>query len=357
MRHILHADLDAFFSSVEQLDKPELRGKPVVVGGSPDTRGVVAAASYEARRFGVRSAMPMRTALQRCPIAVRVSPRFDRYAEVSRKVMDMFREVTPLVEPLSLDEAYLDVTDELPDGRSPEEIARGLKQRISSEVGLTISIGVATSKSVAKIASDMDKPDGLSVVAPGTERELLNPMSVDRLWGVGPRTAARLANEGVHTIGDMAARSDEWLLSRLGRMGPHMRRLALGEDDSPVIIERARKSVSAETTLARDSGDSDVLYDLITRLSERVGRHLARSRLRGRTVRLKLRLSDFTTFTRQKTTEEPVATSEAILDAARSLLGRELEPGRLFRLVGVGVTGLETEQDADESQPRLTGFE
>lgn len=192
MRHILHADFDAFYASVEQRDDPSLRGKPVVVGGSPEGRGVVASASYEARRFGVRSAMPMRTAFRLCPDAIRVGAHFDRYREASQGVMAIFRDITPLVEPLSLDEAYLDVSECVDDTRSPESIARLLKERVNAELGLTISVGVGTSKSVAKIASDLEKPDGLTVVAPGAEREFLAPLDVGKLWGVGPKTAERL---------------------------------------------------------------------------------------------------------------------------------------------------------------------
>ena len=356
MRHILHADFDAFYTSVEQLDNPELRGKPVVVGGAPEGRGVVASASYEARRFGVRSAMPMRTALQRCPRAIRVSPRFDRYHEVSRRVMEIFHRVTQLVEPLSLDEAYLDVTDSVSAQRPPATIARELRQRVRSELSLTISVGVATSKSVAKIASDMDKPDGLTVVPPGAERNFLAPLAVSKLSGIGPKTAARLARDGVRTIGDLASRSDVWLAKQFGRTGPYMRRLALGQDDRPVEVRRERKSVSAETTLARDTDDADLLVSLVDRLSQRVGGYLEDKDVRGRTVRVKLRLADFTTFTRQTTPPQPVGSSDAVALAARDLLQRELRPGRLFRLVGVCVTGFPPAEERPE-QPRLAGFE
>ena len=356
MRHILHADLDAFFTSVEQLDDPSLRGKPVVVGGSPEGRGVVAAASYEARRYGVRSAMPMRTALQRCPRAIRLQPRFDRYGEVSRQVMSIFRETSSLVEPLSLDEAYLDVTDSAAPDRPPGAIGAALKTRVRSEVGLTISVGVATSKSVAKIASDVDKPDGLTIVPPGSEQEFLAPMGVAKLWGIGPKTAARLASEGVHTVGDLASRTDQWLAERFGRTWPHIRKLALGEDDSPVVVERDRKSVSAETTLARDTADPDMLSELVDRLSQRVARHLAGSGLSGRTVKVKLRLADFTTFTRQTTLAEAVETSGDIAAAASTLLRKELRPGREFRLVGVGVSGFQR-PEGRPLQPRLAGLD
>ena len=360
MRHILHADFDAFYAAVEQREDPRIRGKPVVVGGKAETRGVVASASYEARRFGVRSAMPMRTALQRCPEVVRVDPRFDLYGIVSRQVMQIFRSITPIVEALSLDEAFLDVTDLVTGPTPAESIARSLKTQVLSELGLTISVGVATSKSVAKIASDIDKPDGLTVVAPGTERDFLAPLTVDKLWGVGPKTAERLGGEGVTTVGQLASKPERWLDGFFGRMGPHMRRLAQGLDESPVTTERERKSVSAETTLARDTGDPEALNDLVRRLSERVGRHLARGGLRARTVKLKLRLSDFTTFTRQATPPEPVDSPDAIVAQAGKLLAVELKPGRAFRLVGVGVSGFASEDQVEPQiaeQPKLAGFE
>ena len=356
MPHVLHADFDAFYTSVEQLDNPALRGRPVVVGGAPEGRGVVASASYEARRFGVRSAMPMRTAVQRCPRLVRVPPRFDRYREVSLRVMDIFHEVTDLVEAMSLDEAYLDVTESVAAGRSPASIAAELRERVRAELSLTISVGVATSKSVAKIASDLDKPDGLTVVPPGGERAFLAPLAVDKLSGIGPKTAARLAGEGIRTIGDLASRTDEWLTRRFGRSGPGMRRLATGRDDAPVRPHRERKSVSAETTLARDTDDPDFLLSLVDRLSERVGAHLERGEVGCRTVKVKLRLADFTTFTRQTTPPRPVASTDDVAASARELVRREIRPGRLFRLVGVGVAGFES-GEGQPGQPRLAGFE
>ena len=358
MRHILHADFDAFYASVEQLDNPELRGKPLAVGGSPESRGVVAAASYEAREFGVRSAMPMRTAFNICPILVRVGARFGRYREVSRKVMDIFRDVTPLVEPLSLDEAYLDVTDEVSVEQAPEDLARSLKQRVKRELGLTISVGVGASKSVAKIASDLDKPDGLTVVPPGTETSFLAPLPVGKLPGVGPKTQERLASEGVVTVGDLAARPDEWLTSRFGRNGEYMKLLATGQDDRPVETSRDTKSVSSETTLIRDTGDPEALQELVNRLSQDVSRSLERRDLWGRTVKVKLRLSDFTTFTRQVTLSEVVQASDQIAEAAGVLVRNETGPGRTFRLVGVGVAGFEDNRDRQMPivQPRLPGI-
>ena len=356
MRHILHADFDAFYTSVEQRDNPALRGKPVVVGGSPEGRGVVASASYEVRRFGVRSAMPMRTALQRCPTAIRVPPRFDRYGEVSRQVMAIFKEITPLVEPLSLDEAYLDVTKLVGPERPPRWIASELKRRVRADLALTISVGVGATKSVAKIASDMDKPDGLTVVAPGSERGFLAPLPVERLWGIGPKTAERLHRDGIRTIGELAARPEEWFVARFGRTGPGLRAFSLGQDDRPVVVERERKSVSAETTLARDTDDRELLFELVNRLSQRVGSHLARSDMQGRTVKVKLRLADFTTFTRQRTLADPVRSADEVAAAAIELVRAEMQPGRLFRLVGVGVSGFEQPEE-EPAQPRLAGFQ
>ncbi len=347
--------MDAFFASVEQRENPSLRGKPVVVGGSPEGRGVVSAASYEARRYGVRSAMPMRTALARCPRAIRVAPHFGLYEDVSRQVMTIFREEADLVEPLSLDEAFLDVTSRVSGENPPERIAANLKARVKAETGLTLSVGAATSKVVAKIASDMDKPDGLTIAPPGSERAFLAPLPVGKLWGVGPKTAARLRSEGIETIGDLAAKPDDWWPKRFGKTGAYMSRLARGLDDSPVAPRRERKSVSAETTVASDTGDPDALYELADQLSQRVGRRLASAGLKGRTVKLKLRLADFTTFTRQATLPEPVSSPEDIALASATLLRSELRPGREFRLVGVGVSGFDRDDD-EPLQPRLTGL-
>ena len=359
MAAILHADFDAFYASVEQRDDPALRGKPVVVGGDPETRGVVAAASYEVREFGVRSAMPMKTAMRLCPHAIRVYPRFEVYRDVSRQVMEIFRVVTPLVEPLSLDEAFLDVSNRVDKDWTPERIARGLKGRIKKRTRLTISIGVASSKSVAKIASDMDKPDGLTVVAPGTEREFLAPLPVGRLWGIGPKTQERLAGEDITTIGQLAERPEEWFVSQFGKNGPFFRDLSNGVDDRPISVERRRKSLSAETTLAVDSGDAEHLTEIVERLSARVGGQLERRGLSGRTVKLKLRLEDFTTFTRQFTLDAPVSSPQDVGQAASAMLRKELGEDRRFRLIGVGVSGFDTPGEAEEEnplQPRLAGL-
>jgi len=350
-RCIIHADLDAFFASVEQLDNPELRGRPVVVGGPAESRGVVAAASYEARAHGIHSAMPMRAALRLCPQAVRVSPRFQRYADISKRVMDVFRQVTPLVEQISLDEAFLDVSDRIGKGRSPEEVANALKEQVRQEVGLTVSVGVASSKSVAKIASGLDKPDGLVVVPPEGERQFLAPLPVQSLWGVGPKTAERLAADSIATIGDLAGQSEEWARSRFGARGLYFLNLARGIDDSPVIVEHETRSVSTETTFPRDVDDPKALEASLRRLAENTARRLRGSGLKGKTIKLKLRLADFTTFTRQATIARPTNAAEVILAEASRLLARELHAGRRFRLLGVGVSDLR--EGEAESQPSL----
>ena len=338
---IIHADLDAFYASVEQLDNPELRGKPVLVGGSPERRGVVAACSYEARAFGVHSAMPMRTAVARCPRAVVVPPRFDRYAEVSRRVMAIFRATASVVEPASLDEAYLDVTDAARRS-SPRAVAEGLKDEVKRVTGLNVSIGLAPSKSVAKIASDMDKPDGLCVVPPGAEPGFLAPLPTRKLPGIGPKTSKLLEDEGVATLGDLAAKPDEWAQRRLGRRGPELVRHARGEDRREVAPRSGAKSVSAETTFATDIAETDALLAAADRLSRRVADRLEKHDHWGRTVTIKLRLADFTTFTRSATRPAPINGPDDLAATAKDLLRREVAPGRRFRLLGVGVSAFPT---------------
>ena len=339
MRHIIHADLDAFYAAVEQLDNPQLRGLPVMVGGSPQSRGVVATASYEARVFGVHSAMPMVTAVRQCPQGIVVRPRFDRYREMSRKVMDIFHQLTALVEPLSLDEAYLDITGVVETGRLPLGVAIDLKRRVNEETGLNVSIGVGSCKSVAKIASDLEKPDGLVVVAPGDERDFLAPLPVGKLWGIGPKTAERLHRDGVETIGDLATQPDEWYARRFGKRAHGIRAKALGQDDDPVKTERNPKSISAETTFAEDLSDPEDLRQVLGKLSASVSSQLTRKEVRGRTVTVKLRLADFTTLTRQTTLSDFTNSEAAIMETAWKLLTGEMTEDRAFRLLGVGVSG------------------
>ena len=339
MRHIIHADLDAFYAAVEQLDAPELRGKPVLVGGRPEGRGVVATASYEARQFGVHSAMPMATAVRHCPQGIIVRPRFGRYREMSQQVMGIFRDLTNLVEPLSLDEAFLDVSQAVDAGRAPLALALELKQRVKDETGLNISVGVGATKTVAKIASDLQKPDGLVVVFPGEEMAFLGPLAVRKLPGIGPKASQRLSGDGIVTIGQLAAQSPEWFQRRFGKRAEGIRLRAMGQDQDPVNTERATKSISAETTFPEDIGEADELYRQVSQLSGKVARQLEKKDLQGKTVWVKLRLSDFTTFTRQITLAMSTRSETAILETSWQLVSAQLEPQRTFRLLGVGVSG------------------
>ena len=355
VRRIIHADLDAFYAAVEQLDNPRLRGKPVLVGGSPEGRGVVATASYEAREFGVHSAMPMTTAVRHCPQGIIIRPRFSRYQEISRQVMGVFRDLTPLVEPLSLDEAYLDITQVVEAGQYPLTIALDLKQRVKNDTGLDVSVGVATNKTVAKIASDLEKPDGLVVVPPGEERGFLAPLRVGKLPGVGPKTVERLQREGILTIGQLADQPAEWFGRLFGKRAASLQARAQGQDQEPVQTERLTRSVSAETTFPTDVNDPERLHQELAQLSAKAVQHLEAKELRGRTVTVKLRLADFTTFTRQTTLPMLTSIESAVLETARRLLSKELTPGRAFRLLGVGVSNFGDEY-REEHQLELPLF-
>ncbi len=350
-RAIIHADLDAFFASVEQRDDPSLRGLPVLVGGRPEGRGVVAAASYEARRFGARSAMPMRTALRLCPRAIVVAPRFDAYAAVSAEVMAIFRRRTVLVEPLSLDEAYLDLAA-VPDfWQRAEREGRALKREVRQAVGLTLSVGVATTKSAAKVASDLRKPDGLVVVRPGEEAEFLAPLPVRLLSGVGPRAEERLSVLGVTTIGGLARLDPPLLRAYFGRWGEEMADRARGIDPRPVSAEHERKSVGRETTFPRDITAGDELEHALDELCEQVSERLERRGLHGRTVTLKVRHADFTTRTRQRTLPVALARGEDLRSVAARLADDQIAPDARIRLVGLAVSGF-----ADERQLPLFPF-
>jgi DNA polymerase-4 len=346
-RCIVHADLDAFYAAVEQRDNSKLRGRPVIVGGSAEHRGVVATASYEARRFGVHSAMAMSRALRLCPGAVRVPARFGVYAEVSRVVLETYRRRTSLVEPLALDEAYLDLSDRAPPAEEWRGLGRAIKDEVRRAVGLAVSVGLGTSKSVAKIASDLEKPDGLVVVPPGEERDFLAPLPVSRLWGVGPRGEDRLAKLGVRTIGDLAGVDVRLLANIFGRWGTLLSELANGIDERPVEPSRAIKSIARETTFPEDIAAGPRLDAALEPLAAGVAERLRRRGLRGRTVTLKLRLSDFTTLTRQRTLTYPIDDAVGILDAARDLLRREIQPGQRLRLLGISVSGF----DAPKQMP------
>ena len=336
---ILHVDLDAFYASVEQLADPDLRGRPVIVGGL-GRRGVVAAASYEARRYGVHSAMPMGRARRACPDGVFLAPRFDAYGEASRSVLTILRDVTPLVEPLALDEAFLDVAGVRRLHGTAPEIAVSLRRRIADETGLVASVGVASTKFVAKLASDLAKPDGMLVIEAGTELEFLHPLEVRRLWGVGPATGNRLAQLGVQTIGDLAALPEETLVHTLGdALGRHLHALAWNRDDRVVEPEREVKSVGHEETFPTDITERDTLEREVVRMSERVAERLRDGRRAGRTVQLKLRYKDFRTITRSRTLPEPTNLASDIGAVARTLLDA-VELGDGIRLLGVAVQQL-----------------
>ncbi len=339
-RWILHADLDAFYASVEQLDNPELRGKPVVVGGPPEARAVVTTASYEARPFGVRSAMPMSRALRLCPQAIRISPRFDRYGQVSRQVMAVFRELTPLVEPLSLDEAFLDVTARVSRYQGVKDIARRLKADVKAKTHLTVSIGAATNKTVAKIASDMQKPDGLVVVPEGGEAAFLAPLPVRAMWGVGPRAEETLRSAGFETIGQLAQAEESQLVALMGSRGPFLLEMARGQDDRPLETEHERKSVGAETTFPRDLPDGPELRAELRRVALDAARRLSKSGGSCRTVVLKLRYANFHTITRQNSAPEATADADEIVARAEALLDAAAQDGDMFRLIGVHCTNL-----------------
>lgn len=338
---VIHVDMDAFFASVEQRDRPELRGRPVVVGGSPRGRGVVAAASYEARRFGIRSAMPCAQAYRLCPETVFVPPDMARYKEASRRVFGVFREVTDLVEPLSIDEAYLDVTENLLGEPLAGKVARWIKDRVRDETGLTASAGVAPNKFVAKVASDLRKPDGLVVVPPERVREFVAALPVERLWGVGPSAAARLHGLGIHTAGELREREIGELTSALGRQAVFLAQLAWGEDPRRVETHREPKSRGAETTFERDIRELATLRRTVAELAEEVSGALARMGRTARGVTLKVRYGDFTTITRSATLPEPTGDAEILARTGDHLLRAGTEAGRRpVRLLGLSAHSL-----------------
>ena len=340
-RVILHLDLDAFFAAVEQRDNPELRGKPVIVGGGgPDQRGVVSTASYEARRFGVHSAMPLRTAGRLCPNGIFLPVDGRKYQRVSREVMAILRRFTPLVEPISIDEAFLDVTASQALFGDGEAIARAIKAAVHQEVGLTISAGVAATKLVAKIASDLRKPDGLVVVSPGTEAGFLAPLAISRLWGVGPKTQAILADYGVRTIGDLARLDPAALVARMGSHAATLIERAHGIDADRVVGEgEAAKSIGHEHTFDRDTSDPDLIERTLLAMAEGVAGRLRASGAKAATVTVKVRDTTFRTVTRQQTLATPTDLTEPIFQAALALARPETR-GKKIRLVGVTASGL-----------------
>lgn len=350
-RAILHVDMDAFYASIEQRDDPRLLGQPVVVGG--DNRGVVAAASYEVRKFGVRSAMPMSEARRRCPGLVRVAPRMAHYQAVSKEIFAVFREVTPLVEGLSLDEAFLDVTGSLSLLGPGEQIAQRIKARILERTRLTASVGVAANKLVAKIASDLDKPDGLVVVDRANCRKLLDPLPVSVIPGVGRKTLGLLHQHGICTVADLRLAPERDLERVFGRYAQRMRDKAAGIDSRPVSPSREEKSISSEATYDVDLDERAAMERELLRLTETTARRLRKAALQAGTVQVKIRRADFATFTRQQKLKTPASSTDQIYATARALLSTWLDanPGSRVRLLGVGCSGLSAAVQQDLFEP------
>ena len=360
MRRIfLHIDLDAFFCAVEENHNPALRGKAFAVGGRPEERGVVASCSYAARRMGVRSAMPMAKAIRLSPGLIVIPSRHRHYSDVSRQVMARLHDLTPLVEQISIDEAFLDISDR-PD--PPEHTARNLQARIRDELQLPCSIGIASNKLVAKIATEVGKslalrgpseavlrikaqgeakpPNALTVVPFGEEAGFLSPLPADMLWGVGPKTSARLAELGMHTIGDIARWPESQLIRLFGENGRDLARHSKGIDDRPIVTDHETKSISQEVTFSKDVRDDTLLLKTLQEMSAEVGAQLRANALAGRTVKLKIRWPDFTTLTRQTTLRNPTDQDNEIEKTAVELMSSVRKPGQAVRLIGVGVTGL-----------------
>jgi DNA polymerase-4 len=347
-RAILHLDMDAFYASVEILDNPALAGKPVIVGGS-ERRGVVCAASYAARKFGIRSAQPMATAHRLCPAGVFLPVRMARYREASAAIFEIFHRFTPLVEPLSVDEAFLDVTGCERLFGTPEAIARAIKDAVRAETGLTVSAGAGTSKHVAKVASDLGKPDGLVVVPPGTERTFLAPLPVGRLWGVGKVTEAALSRMGVTTIGALAAMPLDALIGKFGAHGAQLHALACGNDDRPVETGNEVKSVGHEDTYEQDIRGRKTMERQLLDLAHRVASRMRRHGFRGRTVTLKVKYAEFEQVTRAESLTQPTDDGGTIYRVARRLLDRTEAGSRPVRLLGISMSNLGGEEALAES--------
>ena len=353
-RAILHIDMDAFYASVEERDQPALKGKPLIVGGTGG-RGVVAAASYAVRRFGVHSAMPMREALRRCPEAIVVHPRMARYQEISEQVFAIFREFTPLVEGLSLDEAFLDVTASRQLLGAPEAIGAEIRRRIVKQTGLTASVGIAPNKLLAKIASDLNKPDGMCRIDAGNLREILDPLPIHKLFGVGRKSLPAVLEAGIRTFGDARVAADEVLWRAFGKHGRAMRDRASGLDDRPVEPDREEKSISAEETFDTDIRAATELRTQLVHLADRTASRLRAQKLLAGRVSVKIRRGDFTTYTRQCSLKPPTQDTAILSAAAEALLGAWLasQPRAAVRLLGVGVSDLQSSSQSDLFSDRL----
>ncbi len=340
-RIIAHVDMDAFYASVEQRDHPELKGKPVIVGGSAEQRGVVAAASYEARKFGVHSAMPTVRAMRLCPHAIRLPSHFARYREVSRQIRDIFNALTPLVEPLSLDEAFLDLSGKANTVKEVKALAQSIKQQILDTTQLTASVGVAPNKFLAKIASDQNKPDGLFIIRQNEIEAFLDELPLKKLWGVGPATRRRLEKMGIETMAHLRQCSLADLVKQLGSHGAHLWKISQGQDDREVTPDRPYKNISRETTFAEDLVDRDVMKATLQELCESTINNVRKHNLQGKTLHVKVRLGDFTTLTRNITLSWPTQENGVAWHTIEKLFDQKVDlQGQGVRLLGVGISGL-----------------
>lgn len=350
LRKIIHVDMDAFFASVEQRDNASLRGKPVVVGGTPDRRGVVAAASYEARSFGIHSAMPSRTALERCPALIFVKPRFEVYRSVSSDIHRIFHDYTDLVEPLSLDEAYLDVTSNKVTNPSLSAsatlIAREIKARIFAETELTASAGVSINKFLAKTASGIRKPNGLFLIKPEQAESFAETLPIEKFYGIGHVTAGKMKASGIHTGKDLKALSEAELINRFGKAGSYYYHIARGMDDRPVVPNRVRKSVGAEESFADDLTGLQAIHEALGDIAETLERRLERSQTGGRTLTLKVKYGDYQQVTRSRTTFVSISKRSEMLKLAMELLASTEVLSKSVRLLGLTVSNLDTEEEA-----------
>lgn len=352
LRIIVHVDMDAFFAAVEQLLHPEWQGKPVIVGADPQAgkgRGVVSAASYEARKFGVHSAMPISQAYRLCPQGIYVLPHGDVYGHYSQQVFAVLETISPLIEAISIDEAFLDMTGSAHLYKTVEEIGQKIKTEIKSKTSLTASVGIAPSKSVAKIASDFLKPDGLMIVYPDKVQEFLDPLPVTKLWGIGKQTSIQLQQLGIKTVSQLRQYQQKILVDKFGKWGEHIYRMARGWDDRSVTTEDQAKSVSNEVTFEEDLNDAEFLRRTIFALAEKVGGRLRRSKIQGRTVHLKVRFSDFKTHTRSHTLKDATFLTQEIFEVANQLFSEFLPLESYVRLLGVGVSQLENESGSQLS--------
>jgi len=344
---IIHVDMDAFFASVEQLLHPEWRGKPVIVGANPrggKGRGVVSTASYEARKFGVHSAMPISRAYRLCPEGIYVLPHAKLYRQYSRQIFEILSRFTPLIQPVSIDEAFMEVSGSVHLFASAEALAREIKQTILKETGLTASIGVAPNKSIAKIASDFHKPDGLTIVTDENVREFLDPLPVTRLWGVGAKTRETLLQMGIHTVAELRCYPPELLRASLGQLADHLLRLARGEDDREVVASEPIKSVSHEITFEEDCDDWQEIEDALLHLAEKVGYRMRKYQVSGRTIQLKIRFQDFKTYTRSRTLQQSTQLAAEIFPVGKDLLKSFRRHRKAVRLIGIGVSNLVDEK-------------